>query len=179
RIGTTVPWPVTLRFSYVGYETATLRDENEDQASDIRIVMQPKGEQITEIVVQANSMRERFNSTNTSTESIDAREAQVLPALFGEVDIMKIIQLKPVICSGCEGSSSLIGRGEGSDQSLVLVDGVKIYTPSHVCGFFRTFNNDALESVEVFKGGFPAEYGGGLSFEIAVSSKPANENKLT
>lgn len=179
RIGTTVPWPVTLRFSYVGYETATLRVENEDQASDIRIVMQPKGEQITEIVVQANSMRERFNSTNTSTESIDAREAQVLPALFGEVDIMKIIQLKPGISSGSEGSSSLFVRGGGGDQNLVLLDGVNIYNPSHLFGFFSTFNNDALESVEVFKGGFPAEYGGRLSSVIDVSSKPANENKLT
>ena len=171
--------PVYIRFSYVGYDPKTLRINTNKQTQEIAVVLSPKGEEITEIVVQANSMRERFQSTNTSVESIDAREAQVLPALFGEVDIIKTLQLKPGISSGSEGSSSLFVRGGSGDQNLVLFDGVNIYNPSHLFGFFSTFNNDALSNVDVFKGGFPAEYGGRLSSVIDVASKKPGNNKIS
>src|SRR5690606_9852050 len=109
----------------------------------------------------------------------DLRVAEVLPALFGEVDILKTLQLKPGITSGSEGSSSLFVRGGSGDQNLVLFDGVTIYNPSHLFGFFSTFNNDALSSVEVYKGGFPAEYGGRLSSVIDVSSKNPGKDKIS
>lgn len=173
------PLPVTLRFSYVGYGQKSIRIVNEDQMLDLVVDLVPQNEQISEIVVQSNSMRERFNSTNTSVENIDARQAQVLPALFGEVDILKTLQLKPGISSGSEGSSSLFVRGGSGDQNLVLFDGVNIYNPSHLFGFFSTFNNDALSSVEVFKGGFPAEYGGRLSSVIDVASKKPGTDQIS
>lgn len=178
-ITTRSPLPITLQFSYVGYQTKTLEITRPDQLMDMVIDLSPQGEQISEIVVQSNSMRERFSSTNTSVENIDARVAEVLPALFGEVDILKTLQLKPGITSGSEGSSSLFVRGGSGDQNLVLFDGVTIYNPSHLFGFFSTFNNDALSSVEVYKGGFPAEYGGRLSSVIDVSSKNPGKDKIS
>src|SRR5690606_34352219 len=84
---------VTLRFSYVGYQTKTTRTISQDSVIDIQL--NPTSEQLTEVVVQANSFRERFGSTNTSVESLAARQAEVLPALMGEVDIIKALQLKP------------------------------------------------------------------------------------
>ncbi len=171
--------PLTLRFSYIGYHNETIRITETDNIHDLKILLAPKLEELSQIVVQANSLREKFNSTNTSVESIDARDAQVLPALFGEVDIIKILQLKPGISSGSEGSSSLFVRGGTGDQNLVLFDGVNIYNPSHLFGFFSTFNNDALSSVDVFKGGFPAQYGGRLSSVVDVKTKKPNDKKLS
>lgn len=171
--------PIIIRISYVGYSTRTIEINHEKDGHDIVIPLIPQGERINEIVVQSNSARERFASTNTSVENIDARVAEVLPALFGEVDIIKTLQLKPGISSGSEGSSSLFVRGGNGDQNLVMFDGVTIYNPSHLFGFFSTFNNDALSSVEVYKGGFPAEYGGRLSSVIDVESKKPGSNKIS
>src|SRR5690554_6360405 len=178
-ITTRSPLPITLQFSYVGYQTKTLEITRPDQLMDMVIDLSPQGEQISEIVVQSNSMRERFSSTNTSVENIDARVAEVLPALFGEVDILKTLQLKPGITSGSEGSSSLFVRGGSGDQNLVLFDRVNIYNPSHLFGFFSTFNNDALSSVDVFKGGFPAEYGGRLSSVLDITTRQPGNDKLS
>ncbi len=169
--------PVTLRFSYVGYNPKSIRITS--FMEDIQVMLSPTAEQLTEVVVQANSFRERFNSTNTSVETIEARQAEVLPALFGEVDIIKTLQLKPGISSGSEGSSSLFVRGGSGDQNLVLFDRVNIYNPSHLFGFFSTFNNDALSSVDVFKGGFPAEYGGRLSSVLDITTRQPGNDKLS
>src|SRR5690606_12039437 len=119
--------PIIIRISYVGYSTRTIEINHEKDGHDIVIPLIPQGERINEIVVQSNSARERFASTNTSVENIDARVAEVLPALFGEVDIIKTLQLKPGISSGSEGSSSLFVRGGNGDQNLVMFDGVTIY----------------------------------------------------
>lgn len=171
--------PILLHISYVGYRPKEVRIEDEDQGRDLRIAMYSSAEELTEVIVQASSLREKFHSSNTSVESIDARDAQIIPALFGEVDIIKTLQLKPGILSGSEGNSNLYVRGGNSDQNLVLLDGINIYNPSHLFGFFSTFNNDALHSVDIYKGGFPAKYGGRLSSVIDVQTKTPNNKKLS
>ncbi|MBY5959363.1 TonB-dependent receptor [Membranicola marinus] len=171
-------FPLTLRFSYVGYTNKTITLHHNDSLGTVHVLLSPKNEKLSEIVVRSNSLQEKFNSAYTSTESLEARDAEVLPALFGEIDIIKTLQLKPGISSGTEGSSNLFVRGGSGDQNLVLFDGVNIYNPSHLFGFFSTFNNDALSSVDVFKGGFPAAYGGRLSSVIDVQSKTPDSGKL-
>lgn len=171
--------PILLHISYVGYRPKEVRIEDEDQGRNLRIAMYSSAEELTEVIVQASSLREKFHSSNTSVESIDARDAQIIPALFGEVDIIKTLQLKPGILSGSEGNSNLYVRGGNSDQNLVLLDGINIYNPSHLFGFFSTFNNDALHSVDIYKGGFPAKYGGRLSSVIDVQTKTPNNKKLS
>lgn len=168
-----------LRFSYIGYKDKTIEIDPVNHERTILIQMSSQLEELSEVIIQANSLREKFNSSNTSVESIDAKDAQVLPALFGEVDIIKTLQLKPGITSGSEGSSNLYVRGGNGDQNLVLLDGVNIYNPSHLFGFFSTFNNDALQSVDIFKGGFPAKYGGRLSSVLDIRTKDPNPEKLS
>jgi len=97
-----------------------------------------------------------------------------LPVLLGETDILKAIQLLPGVQSGTEGTSGFYVRGGGPDQNLILIDGVPVYNVSHLFGFFSVFNSDAINNVQLIKGGFPAEYGGRLSSVLDVRMKEGN-----
>ncbi|WP_236976314.1 TonB-dependent receptor [Membranihabitans maritimus] len=172
-------WPIEINLSYIGYDSKTLLLNKENYQKIETIYLQSSNLELEEVVIGANSVREKFRSTNTSVETIDAKQARVLPALFGEVDIIKTIQLKPGIASGSEGSSGLFVRGGNGDQNLILLDGVNIYNPSHLFGFFSTFNNDALSTVDVYKGGFPAQYGGRLSSVIDIKTKDLQKDSIS
>ncbi|HIP37559.1 MAG TPA: TonB-dependent receptor [Crocinitomix sp.] len=100
-----------------------------------------------------------------------------LPVLLGETDIIKTAQLMPGIQSGSEGSSGMYVRGGGPDQNLILLDGVPIYNANHLFGFFSVFNADAINSVKIIKGGFPARYGGRLSSVIDIRMNEGNMNE--
>jgi hypothetical protein len=117
------------------------------------------------------------DKTRMSTIEIPINQIKAVPALLGEVDVLKVLTLLPGIKSGGEGSSGLYVRGGGPDQNLILLDGVPVYNASHLFGFFSVFNADALKNVEVTKGGFPARYGGRLSSVIDLSMKEGNMTK--
>ena len=101
-----------------------------------------------------------------------------MPALLGEVDIIKSIQLLPGVQSGSEGMSGMYVRGGGPDQNLILLDGVPVYNANHLFGFFSVFNSDAIQNVKLIKGGFPARYGGRLSSVLDISMKEGNKKKI-
>jgi outer membrane cobalamin receptor len=101
-----------------------------------------------------------------------------VPAIFGEVDIIKVLQLKPGIQSGGEGASGLYVRGGGPDQNLVLLDEATVYNAAHLFGFFSIFNPDAVKGVDLYKGDFPAQYGGRLSSVVDVKLKDGNDRKF-
>ena len=88
----------------------------------------------------------------------------------GEID-RETITLLPGIKSGGEASAGVYVRGGGPDQNLVLLDGINVYNPNHLLGFFSVFNGEAIKGVEVIKGGMPAEYGGRLSSVIAIDTR--------
>lgn len=165
-----------LEFSYIGFQSfyKTIAT-NEDQKIDVEL---GSGLNLEEVVVKANSFEEQLNSTQMSVEAITTREAKLLPAFMGEVDILKTIQLKPGIPSGSEGSTGLFVRGGGSDQNLIVLDEAVVYNPNHLFGFFSTFNADAVKDLKLYKGGFPPEYGGRLSSVIDVKLKEGNKKKF-
>lgn len=161
---------VLLRYSYVGYESRQVpllltKD------TVLNVPLQAVG-RLEEVVVKADRPIEE----NTQMSRIDVPIVQIkaLPALLGEVDVLKAIQLLPGVQSGSEGSSGLYVRGGGPDQNLILLDGVPVYNASHLFGFFSVFNADAINKVELVKGGFPARYGGRLSSVIDISMKEGN-----
>ena len=102
-----------------------------------------------------------------------------IPALLGEVDVLKTIQLLPGVQSGNEGNSGLYVRGGGQDQNLILLDGAPIYNASHLFGFFSIFNADAIKNVQLTKSGFPSRYGGRLSSVIDIIMKEGNMKKIS
>lgn len=133
---------------------------------------------LKEVVVNSTSADAIHESTKMSTVSIPIDQIKALPALMGEVDILKTLQLMPGIQSGNEGTTGLYVRGGGPDQNLILLDGVPIYNASHLFGFFSVFNADAINHVELVKGGFPARYGGRLSSVVDINMKEGNMNKI-
>ncbi|WP_276483948.1 TonB-dependent receptor [Paraflavitalea pollutisoli] len=113
-----------------------------------------------------------------SAHTLDMTLIQKLPVILGEVDPMKTITLLPGVKSGGDASAGIYVRGGGPDQNLVLLDGIPIYNPNHLLGFFSVFNGDALRNIEVIKGGIPAEYGGRLSSVIAVNTRDGNRDSI-
>lgn len=113
-------------------------------------------------------------TTRMSTVNIPIEQIKKVPALLGEVDVLKVLQLLPGVKTGGEGTSGLYVRGGGPDQNLILLDGAPVYNASHLFGFFSTFNADAIKNVELTKGGFPARYGGRLSSVIDINMKEGN-----
>jgi len=165
---------VTLSAAYVGYATFARRI-----ARDSNLTMNielGESHELKEVVVSAEkALQER---TQMSSIDLPIQTIKSLPAFLGEPDIMKAIQLLPGIQAGNEGTSGLYVRGGSPDQNLILLDGVPVYNASHLFGFFSVFNADAIRSVEVIKGGFPARYGGRLSSVIDINMKEGDKNKL-
>ena len=113
-----------------------------------------------------------------SVHSLEMDQIQKLPVILGEVDPLKTITLLPGVKNGGEASAGIYVRGGGPDQNLVLLDGIPVYNPNHLLGFFSVFNGDAVKNIEVIKGGIPAEYGGRLSSVIAVNTRDGNKDSI-
>ncbi|HNM24279.1 MAG TPA: TonB-dependent receptor, partial [Saprospiraceae bacterium] len=170
---------VTLKFSYIGYQTVFTKIKPQAGPTRLDISLEPEGSILNEVVIKANPLEEKIRSTEMSVATISTREAKALPALFGEVDVIKILQLKPGITPGSEGTTGLFVRGGNSDQNLIVLDEAVVYNANHLFGFFSTFNSDAVKDLKVYKGGFPAQYGGRLSSVIDVRMKEGNNQKFS
>ncbi|WP_299758166.1 TonB-dependent receptor [uncultured Pontibacter sp.] len=168
----------TLQATYVGYATTSRTIVVAGTGQNVSFILEPASNELKVVEIQASSLQQKLNDTRMSVESLSSREAKLLPALFGEVDLVKTLQLKPGIQSGGEGTSGLYVRGGGPDQNLVLLDDAMIYNPSHLFGFFSVFNPDAVRSVELYKGGFPAQFGGRLSSVVDVKMNKGNNERI-
>jgi len=163
---------IKVAFSFVGYETLNKEiNLTGDQKIDVALVAR---NELQEIEVVATKANERLSTTQMSRFDMPIDKIKSLPALLGEPDVIKSLQLLPGVKSGSEGSSGLYVRGGAPDQNLLLLDGVPIYNASHLFGFFSVFNPDALKSVSFYKGGFPARFGGRLSSVVDVRMKEGN-----
>jgi hypothetical protein len=132
--------------------------------------------QLDEVVI-ADSATTMDLSSQISIKSIPLKEVKQLPFLLGEVDLLKAAQLLPGIQSGNEGTSGLIVRGGSNDQNLYLIDGTPVYNITHLLGFVSVINEDAVTSMDVITGGFPARYHGRLSSVVDIKTKEGNLNK--
>ncbi|RPD45337.1 TonB-dependent receptor [Hymenobacter sediminis] len=165
--------------SFIGYATQT-RELNLTRDQRLSFQLAEAGNTLGEVVIEGSgSLEQKLQTTQMSVDRLTAREAKLLPALFGEVDILKTLQLKPGVQNGGEGTSGLFVRGGSADQNLVLLDDALVYNPSHLFGLFSVFNSDAVQSVDLYKGGFPAQYGGRLSSVVDVKLRPGNPEKFT
>ncbi|MGV3630261.1 MAG: TonB-dependent receptor [Bacteroidota bacterium] len=117
---------------------------------------------------------ENVNSTKIGQIELDVSKLKTLPAFMGEVDIIKMIQMLPGVSSASEGGQGFYVRGGGPDQNLVLLDEAQVYNASHLFGFFSVFNADAVKSVNLIKGGMPANFGGRMSSVLEVTMNEGN-----
>ncbi len=165
---------VKIRVYYIGYAPMELDFKlSKDTSLTIDLEL---ANQLNKVVVNA----EHYNIESSQMSKIDVplKMMKNLPVIFGEVDLLKTLQLMPGVQSGTEGSNGIYVRGGGPDQNLILLDGVPVYNVSHLFGFFSVFNTDALKDVTLLKGGFPARYGGRLSSVIDIRMKDGNMKKL-
>ncbi|MBK8748406.1 MAG: TonB-dependent receptor [Saprospiraceae bacterium] len=169
---------IVISASYIGMETFYQRLPGMNDTK-WNIELMPGTTTLDEVIIVADQLRDKMSSTQMSMEQISAKTSKVLPALFGEVDIIKTLQLKAGVSSGSEGSTGLYVRGGAGDQNLIMLDEATVYNANHLFGFFSTFNSDAIKDVRLFKGGFPAQYGGRLSSVIDVRMKDGNNKKLS
>ncbi len=161
-----------FRCSFVGYQAYSdtiILNKNIDLNIQLKASINLK-----EVVISAENSQKQYEINKMSSIQLDLEKLKALPVLLGETDLIKTIQLLPGVQSGSEGSSGLYVRGGGPDQNLILLDGVPVYNASHLFGFFSVFNSDAIQSVELVKGGFPARYGGRLSSVLDIRMKEGN-----
>ncbi len=161
-----------LTVSFIGYDVIT-EDLILDKNIRRNFVLQENSVTTEEVVVTADR-KENIESAQMGQLSLPVKQVKKLPAFMGEVDVMKTIQLLPGVQSGGEGNSGFYVRGGGPDQNLILLDEAVVYNASHLFGFFSVFNADAINSVNLIKGGMPANYGGRLSSVLDISMKEGN-----
>jgi len=166
---------IEIKISYVGYEEQILSlKADETQELTIQLKINNYDLEVIEIVAKSDEVEQ----TQMSTIDLSIKTIEKLPALMGEVDVIKAIQLMPGVQSGTEGTSGIYVRGGSPDQNLILLDGVPVYNAAHLFGFFSVFNNDAIKNVSLLKGGFPARYGGRLSSVVDINMKEGNMQKV-
>jgi hypothetical protein len=168
------PGTHTIVMSFIGYEEFT---KQITVTSDQKLNIDARVKAIVAKEVEVVGERRKGNTGDTrmGTVELDAQKLQTLPALLGEVDILKTIQFLPGVKSNGEGNSGFYVRGGGPDQNLILLDNATVYNASHLFGFFSVFNADAVKNIELIKGGMPANYGGRISSVLDINMKEGNE----
>jgi len=167
----------TVSVSYLGFQEYTQKVTlKSDQR--ININLQPKSIQAKEVEITDTRIGNNLQTTDMGRVEVSVEEMKKLPAFFGEVDLVKIVQLLPGVKNAGEGNTGLYVRGGGPDQNLVLLDEAVVYNAAHLLGFFSVFNSDAVKTVDLHKGGMPAQYGGRLASVLDISMKEGNFKKL-
>ena len=168
---------VNLSYSYIGYETVEMQLRL-TRDTVIHVAFNPSAEFLSGATVTASRSEIGVRGTQMSAIEVPVHQIKRVPALGGEVDVIKAIQLLPGVQSGTEGSAGLYVRGGGPDENLLLLDGVPIYNVNHMMGFFSVFNADAIKNVTLYKGSFPARFGSRLSGILDVRMKDGNDQEF-
>ncbi|MFW5793458.1 MAG: TonB-dependent receptor [Bacteroidota bacterium] len=164
---------VVITFSYIGYTNIT-KSFYLDKNLNIDIELEPTIA-LQEVVIEGNKVDLISSSPQMSRIDVPVQNILAIPSLLGEKDIFKVIQLLPGVKQGGEGGSGFYVRGGGPDQNLIILDDATVYNASHLFGFFSVFNGDAIKNVHLYKGGFPARFGGRLSSVLDISMKDGNK----
>ncbi len=167
----------TIVVSYIGYDNSSfVIDLQKNTTRNIEI--NSEGTQLSEVEITAEAADKNIKSTEMGVARLDIKQINKIPALFGEVDLVRAIQLLPGVTTMGEGASGFNVRGGNIDQNLILLDEAPVYNSSHLFGFFSVFNPDAVKDVKLIKGGIPAQYGGRVSSILDIRMKEGNSKQL-
>lgn len=164
--------------SYIGYKPISTKI---DLTGNITLNFKLKPDNFieeVEVVAEKDNITEQVQSTQMSAITIPIEQIKNIPTIGGETDIIKVMQLMPGVKRGDEGQNGMFVRGGSSDGNLILLDEATVYNVSHLFGFFSVFNNDALKDITLYKGGFPAQYGGRLSSVMDIRMKEGDMQKF-
>ncbi|MFD2033750.1 TonB-dependent receptor domain-containing protein [Belliella marina] len=170
--------PAKLIVSFIGFEE-TIRIINEKDLGKIqKFYLKESQLALEEVIIRDRRPDENVKSLDMGKSVVPIETIKNIPALFGEVDLLRSLQLLPGVQTAGEGTTGLFVRGGSADQNLIQIDGAPVYNPSHFFGFFSVFNPDALNGVEFYKGNIPANFGGRISSVIDISLKEGNYEKI-
>lgn len=164
-----------LQASYVGYHSSRVCAIHLNSDTICHFAMRSSA-RLEEVEVVGRQSVSSPNSVQMSTIEVPVSQIKNIPAIGGEVDVLKAIQLLPGVQSGSEGSAGMYVRGGGPDENLIMLDGVPLYNVSHAMGMFSVFNADAIKNVTLYKGNFPARFGSRLSSVIDVRQNDGNSS---
>ncbi|MBS1646771.1 MAG: TonB-dependent receptor [Bacteroidetes bacterium] len=164
--------------SYLGYATQEKKISLSEKNVVQNFELSDASNALNEVVVSSEREDQNVKSTEMSVAKLDMKQISRIPALLGEIDIIRAVQLLPGVTTMGEGASGINVRGGNIDQNLILLDEAPVYNASHLFGFFSIFNPDAVKDVKIIKGGIPAQYGGRLSSILDIRMKEGNSKKL-
>jgi len=159
-----------LEFSFLGYHTQLIEIDLHDRL-ELPVFLVQSETFLQEVTIRGRRSGDHIERTEMGVARLDAGAIAQIPAMLGEVDVIRAIQLLPGVQSMGEGSSGFNVRGGSMDQNLILMDEATVYNASHLMGFFSVFNNDVVNEVSLYKGNIPAQYGGRLSSLLNVSMR--------
>jgi hypothetical protein len=153
-----------------------------------KIMLYADGQLDIEMIEAVTSLKEvtieserdkNISGMQMGLDRLDIQTMKKVPVALGEVDILKVVLTLPGVQSVGEATTGLNVRGGATNQNLILFNDATIYNPTHLFGFFSAFNPDVIKSVELYKSGIPAEYGGRLSSVLDVTTRDGNKKKFT
>ncbi len=167
----------TITVSYIGYDNFSFVIDLQKNTTK-NIELKGEGSTLQEVEISAEAEDKNIKSIEMGTNKLDIKQINKIPALLGEVDIVRSIQLLPGVTTVGEGASGFNVRGGNIDQNLILLDEAPVYNSSHLFGFFSVFNPDAVKDVKLVKGGIPSQYGGRVSSILDIRMKEGNSKDL-
>jgi hypothetical protein len=173
------PGSFTLTVSYIGFATQTIPVTVSSDNQKLDIQLREDTKDLQEITITGSRPQDNVQQIGMSVNRLDIKTIKAIPALLGEVDVIRSLLSLPGVTSVGEGGVGFNVRGGASDQNLIIQDEANVYNASHLFGFYSVFNPDAVKDVKLYKGGIPAQYGGRLSSVLDVRLKEGNAKKFT
>src|SRR5574343_856510 len=166
-----------LTIQNLGFETVTETIELQSNTKK-DFLLSEKSKEIEEVVVKSNNKILKIDKPEMSVNKLSIAQIKQMPAVLGEVDVIRSILTLPGVTNAGEGQSGFNVRGGSADQNLILLDEATIYNSSHLFGFFSVFNADAIKDLKLYKGGIPARYGGRAASVLDIYQKEGNSNNF-
>ena len=166
----------TVQISYVSFG---IREETITLNSNVRknFGLTSGSEELEEVVITGDKPRANIRTPQMSVNKLTVAEIKKMPAVLGEVDVLKSILQLPGVTNAGEGASGFNVRGGAADQNLVLLDEATLFNSSHLFGFFSVFNSDAIKDLKLYKGGIPARFGGRVASVLDIYQKEGNNKE--
>ncbi len=169
----------TLTFSYIGFTTQQIAVEvTKNKTANLKIFMEPKAVELKDVEVNAER-QQNLTESRVSVISISPMEMRRLPSIGGETDVAQYLQVLPGIISTGDQGGQVVIRGGTPIQTKFLLDGITVYNPFHSIGLFSIYETDIIKNVDVYTGGFPAQYGGRISAVVDVTTRDGNQKKFS
>lgn len=162
-----------LEISTIGYETKNIEISSQEN-NKLTIELKANTKELDAVIVNKNPYRNSINKPEMSVNKIAINTIKKMPAILGEIDILKSITTLPGVTNAGEGQSGFNVRGGAADQNLILLDEATIYNSSHLFGFFSVFNADAIKDLKLYKGGIPSRFGGRVASVLDIYQKEGN-----